>query len=457
MHSWESYVNDGQQEYLNELRDFLRIPSISSLKENRADVAKAADWVAARCQAAGLEQVEVMPTAGHPVVCGEWRRADNKPTVLIYGHFDVQPVDPIDRWTHPPFDPVIKGGRIYARGASDDKGNMLLPIIALEALLKAGGSLPVNVKVFFEGQEEIGSPDLPDFMAAHRDLLACDMVLSADGGQWSENEPVLVIGRRGLCALQIDVQGARTDVHSGTYGGAFQNPIHALANLIATMHQPDGKVAVAGFYDDVRTLSAEEKAYFEAVPYGDAELAGELGVKDVFGEPGFTTCERLWARPTLELNGIWGGFQGEGSKTVIPSQAHAKISCRLVPHQDPERIAALVEAHIKNHSPAGVTVSVKPVAGNAYPNQIPLDHPGNRAAAKVLKQVYGRDPYVVGMGGTIPVCGLFHRQLKADVINFAFGLKDENIHAPDEFFRIDSFTRGLKAWGMLLETLGDLK
>ena len=455
MSRWQNSLSQQKDRYIDELVDFLRIPSISSLPEHKEDVIEAADWVAKRLRTAGLEEVRVMPTSGHPVVYGHWLYSPDKPTVMIYGHFDVQPVDPIDLWTQPPFDPVIKNDRIYARGASDDKGNMLAPILAIEALMQSDGRLPVNIKVFFEGQEEIGSPDLPEFIAENRDLFACDMIFSADGGQWDEDQPAIVIGRRGLCALQVDVKGAAGDLHSGTYGGAIQNPIHALARLAASLHHPDGRVAVNGFYDDVRELTREEKAHFAAVPYGADEVISELDISDVFGEPGFSTCERLWARPTLELNGIWGGFQGEGSKTVLPSLAHAKISCRLVPDQDPEKVQALVAAHIQQHAPTGVTVSTRQSAGLAYPVSAPVDHPGNVAAAKVFKALYSKKPYVVGMGGTIPVCGLFKKNLGADVINFAFGLKDENIHAPDEFFRIASFERAQKAWGLLLESLGN--
>jgi acetylornithine deacetylase/succinyl-diaminopimelate desuccinylase-like protein len=454
MSNWQAYLDQQKDRYLEDLTAFLRIPSISSLAEHKADVDQAADWVAERLRAAGLEEVRVMPTRGHPVVYGHWLRQPEKPTVMIYGHLDVQPVDPLELWTQPPFEPVIQGDRIFARGASDDKGNMLAPILAIEALMQDADRLPVNLKVFFEGQEEIGSPDLPEFVSKNRDLLSCDMIFSADGSQWGEDQPALVIGRRGLCALQIDVKGARGDLHSGTYGGAILNPIHALAGLIATMHHPDGRIAVNGFYDDVRVLSPEEKAHFEAVPYGEAELTSELGVPGVFGEPGYSTNERLWARPTLELNGIWGGFQGEGSKTVLPSEAHAKISCRLVPHQDPEKVLDLVLAHIRKHAPAQVTVSTRQSAGHADPVSVPLDHPGNQAAASVFKKLYEKAPYVVGMGGTIPVCGLFKKNLNVDVINFAFGLKDENIHAPDEFFRVSSFERAQKAWGLLLEALG---
>jgi acetylornithine deacetylase/succinyl-diaminopimelate desuccinylase-like protein len=330
---------------------------------------------------------------------------------------------------------------------------MLIPILSAEALLRTQGSLPVNVKFFFEGQEEIGSPQMPDFIADHCSLLACDMVLSADGGQWDEDQPALNVGRRGLCALQIDLQSAAQDVHSGTYGGTFQNPIHALSEIITSMHDAEGRILVDGFYDKVYRLSDAERAQIAEIPYDESRYRGELGVDHLFGESGFSTYERAWVRPTLEVNGIWGGFQGEGIKTVIPSQAHAKITCRLVPHQEPDQIVELIAAHIARHVPVGTTASVNKLPGSADPFVIHPDHPGNLAAGVVLKELYGKEPYLARSGGTIPVCGLFLKHLNAHLVNFAFGLKDENLHAPDEFFRLSSFNRGLNAYGMIMEEL----
>ena len=455
MTTWKRYLSDHRVRFIEELLDFLRIPSISSLSDHTADVQHAARWVAGRLTAAGMEAVAVMPTAGHPVVCGHWLHAPGKPTVMIYGHFDTQPVDPLDLWSHDPFDPKVAGDRVYARGASDDKGNMLAPILAVEALMKTGGRLPVNVKCFFEGQEEIGSPDLPDFIDTYRDRLACDMVLSADGGQWAEDQPAIFVSLRGICALQIDVTGADRDVHSGTYGGTFMNPIHALAAIIASLRSTDGRIRVKGFYDTVRPLTDDDRARIAAIPYDESVFAGKLGVTALHGEPGFSTYERSWARPTLEVNGIWGGFQDEGIKTVIPAAAHAKITCRLVADQAPDDIVRQVTEHIYRHAPAGVRVDVRPLSGSAVPHTVPADHPGHLAAAQVLTKLYGKKPLVARMGGTIPVSGLFFRTLDAHMINFAFGLKDENIHAPDEFFRLSSFDRAQRAWAMLLEALAD--
>ena len=453
MTAWKNYLEANQDRYLKELLEFLSIPSISSLKEHKADVAKAGEWVAARLQAAGIENVQVLPTGGHPVVYGDWMHAPDKPTVLIYGHFDTQPVDPLELWTQPPFEPALKDNRVYARGASDDKGNMLAPILAVEALLSSESRLPVNVKCFFEGQEEIGSPQLPEFISANRQRLACDLILSADGGQWDEDQPALMIGLRGLCNLQIDVRAARSDTHSGTFGGTIMNPIHALVRLIDTMHTPQGAIAVEGFYDAVRPLTEPEQDQIAEIPFDEADYKAELGVDELFGEPGYSTYERAWIRPTLEVNGIWGGFQGEGVKTVLPGSAHAKISCRLVPDQDPAQILKLLTTHIEKHTPPGVKVALDLNPSTADPYLIPFDHPGNQAAADVHKELFGKEPYYARMGGSIPVCGIFLKELGAYTVNFAFGLKDENVHGPDEFFRLKSFSRAQLAYGMLLEQL----
>ena len=455
MASWKTYLEENQDRALKELLEFLSIPSISGLKVHKEDVKKAADWVAARLQSGGLENVRVLPTGGHPVVYGDWLHAADKPTVLIYGHFDTQPVDPLELWSQPPFEPAVKEERVYARGASDDKGNMLAPILALEALLNSQEKLPVNVKCFFEGQEEIGSPQLPEFISANRELLASDLILSADGGQWDEDQPALTLGLRGLCALQVDVQAARGDTHSGTFGGTIMNPIHALVRLLDSMHTSQGKIAVEGFYDGVRLLTDIERAQITEIPYDESDYKARLGVDELFGEPGYSTYERAWTRPTLEVNGIWGGFQDEGLKTVLPGTAHAKISCRLVPDQDPQAIVELISAHIDKHAPPGVTIKIHPHHSAAYPYLIPYNHPGNQIALTVHRALFGKEPYYARMGGSIPVCGIFLKELGAYTVNFGFGLKDENAHGPNEFFRLKSFARAQLAYGTLLEQLGE--
>jgi acetylornithine deacetylase/succinyl-diaminopimelate desuccinylase-like protein len=455
MSNWQDYLDANQERFLAELLDFLRIPSISALPDHAADVGRAAEWVAARLRAAGIEGVQVLPTGGHPVVYGEWLHAEGKPTVLIYGHFDTQPADPYNLWDSPPFEPAIRDGRVYARGATDDKGNMFTPILAAEALLQSEGALPVNVKFFFEGQEEIGSPQIPDFVAAHKDLLKCDLALSSDGGQWSETEPATLVGLRGGCGVQIDLVGAKSDLHSGMYGGAVQNPIHALVALLDTMRGADGRILVDGFYDGIPPLSPEDRKQIADVPFDVENYMEEIGVEGLFGEAGYTPREQVWARPTLEINGIWGGFQGAGVKTVLPNSAHAKITCRLVPGQDPARIADLLVQHVERHTRPGVKATATRLGFTAQPYLIPADHPGNLAASEVLQEIYGRAPYVVRSGGSIPVCTVILQNLGVYTVNFGFGLDDEQIHAPNEFFRLSSFERGQMAYCKLLHRLGD--
>lgn len=454
MPGWETYLDANQDRFLHELIDFLRIPSVSALPAHAADVRRAAEWVAARVAAAGLEHVQILPTGGHPVVYADWLHAPGKPTVLIYGHFDVQPVDPVSLWTHPPFEPHVEDGRIYARGASDDKGNMLVPILAMEAMLKGDGRLPVNVKVFFEGQEEIGSPQIGAFLPQHRELFACDMVFSADGGQYSESEPLVLVGLRGGCGVQIDVRAAKMDLHSGLYGGVVMNPIHALVMILDSMRSRDGVITVEGFYDDVRPLSAEDRARIAEVPYDVEAIRAEIGITGTFTEAGYTAQEGAWARPTLEVNGIWGGFQEEGIKTVLPAEAHAKITCRLVADQDPERIVRALQAHVERNTPPGVSVTVTPLAFSAYPYLVPADERGNVAAREVLTELYEREPYYVRSGGSIPVCALFKEQLGAYTASFGFGISDERFHSPDEFYRLASFRKGQTAYCKLLDRLG---
>jgi len=450
---WETYLADHWEQHLQELFDFLRIPSISALPEHAQDVWQAGEWVADRLRKAGMENVHVMPTGGHPVVSGHWLHAPEKPTVMIYGHFDTQPTDPIDLWDNPPFEPFQKDGRIYARGASDDKGNLLAPILAVEALLQTQGSLPVNVKFFIEGQEEIGSPQLAEFLAQHRHHFACDLVVSADGLQWSPEQASLEIGMKGLCAVQLDVRGPSGDLHSGLHGGVLQNPIHALVQILASMRSSDGQILVKGFYDDVIDLSAGQRRDIARVPYDEDAYKRLLGVDALHGEPGYTTRERNWARPTLEINGIWGGFQGSGTKTVIPSQAHAKITCRLVNNQHPDTIVAALQDHVNQHNPPGVSVEVLSLEGNSDPYLMPAAYPGNLAAFEVLQNVYGKPPYYTRSGGTIPVCALFLKELGVYTVSFGFSLPDEQLHAPNEFVRISSLERGQKAYALLLKQL----
>jgi acetylornithine deacetylase/succinyl-diaminopimelate desuccinylase-like protein len=453
--SWETYLDQNQQRFVEELLDFVRIPSVSAKPENIPDVQRAADWVAARLTAAGAERAEVLPTAGHPVVCAEWLHAGaDKPTLLIYGHFDVQPAEPFDLWTTPPFEPEIRDGRVWGRGASDDKGGMLIPILAFEAMLRANGRLPVNVKFFFEGQEEIGSPDLPPFVAAHADRLQADMIFSADGLQWAPGQPQIVEALKGLVSLEIVVSGPRSDQHSGMVGGGIANPALALAHILGGLRNADGLITVEGFYDDVIPLSDEVRAAIDRVPFPDADLLAETGAPAIWGEPGYTTKERIFARPTLDINGLTSGWQGAGTKTVLPALASAKITCRLVAAQSPEAIFEAIRAHVAKHCPPGVTAEVRRNPGRADPFLVPAGHNATAVASQILQEVYGRAPYRTRVGGSIPVMTTLLETLGVHAVMFGFSHGDENLHAPNEFFRLDAFRLGQTAYGRLFERLG---
>ncbi|MFN8651568.1 MAG: dipeptidase [Gemmatimonadales bacterium] len=439
---------------LAELVEFATIPSVSTDPAHAADCHTAAAWVAAKLQAAGPFTVRTIPTAGNSVVYAEWLGAPGAPTALIYGHYDVQPADPIELWQSPPFQPAVRDGRLYARGVSDDKGPMLIPIKVAEAFFAAQGRLPLNLKFLIEGEEEVGSRNLEPFVAAHRELLQADAVISADGAMWRIEEPSLTTGNRGLCGLELTLRGAGKDLHSGRHGGSVPNPLHALARLIASLHDPDGRVAVTGFYDRVRELSAAERADIAALPFEEGKYLEQVGAAAAFGEPGYSTLERQWTRPTLEVNGMWGGYQGPGEKTVIPSLAHAKITCRLVPDQDPEEIVALVTAHLKRHTPQGTVLTVAQGDHGARPCHVERGHPVLQAAAAALEATYGRAPLFVRMGGTLPVAEIFQRLLGLDTIYFSFSTGDEDFHAPNEFFRVHRLHEGLAAWARLWGSLG---
>jgi len=449
----DRYFTENRDRHIAELKEFLSIASVSALPQHRGDIVRAAEWLAAALRRAGVPDVRIMETGGHPVVFGQWPVADHLPTALIYGHYDVQPVDPLDLWETPPFEPSLRDGRIYARGASDDKGALYVAVKAVEALSALDGRPPINLKFVFEGEEEIGSPALPEFFRRHAGLLKADVAVCADGGQWDADTPCLTVGSKGLAGIQIDVEGANSDLHSGVHGGGVQNPIHALVAILASMRGGDGRIQVEGFYDRVRDLTPEERADIARVPFDEEEYKRSLGVDALFGEAGYTTLERQWARPTLEVNGIWGGFQGEGVKTVLPSRAHAKITCRLVPDQDPDEIIRLLEDHVRRHTPAGVRVTVRAFPGSARPFLMPREHPALQAAGRVLAEVYGREPLVVRTGGTIPVAETFRSALGMWMVFFAFGDHDGNMHAPNEFMRLSSFDRGVRATYRYLHAL----
>ena len=452
---WQDYLDREQTRFVEELLEFVRIPSVSAKPENAGDVQLAAEWVAARITRAGAEHVEILPTAGHPAVYGDWLHAGpDKPTILIYGHFDVQPAEPFDLWTSPPFEPEIRDGRIYGRGASDDKGGMFIPILAFEAMLAETGALPVNVKFFFEGQEEIGSPDLPPVVEANRTRLSADMIFSADGLQWAPDQPQVVLGLKGLASVEITLTGPASDQHSGLHGAGIANPAMALAQIVASMKAPDGKVLVEGFYDDVVPLTDEDRAAIARVPYDEAAYLAETGAPAAHGEPGYTTWERIFARPTLDVNGLTSGWQGDGTKTVLPSTASAKITCRLVANQSPERIVDLIRAHVEANLPEGITAEIRNNQGRADPFLVPAGHNATAVATQVLEEVYGTPPYHTRVGGSIPVMNTLLNVIGTHAVMFGFSHGDENLHAPDEFFRLSAFRQGQEAYGRLLERLG---
>ncbi len=453
----EAYLKEHRDEHLEQLMELLRIPSVSALSEHRSDVRRAAEWLAAELRRIGLTRAEVMETGGHPVVYAERMDHPGGPTALIYGHYDVQPVDPVELWTTPPFEPAIRDGKLYARGASDDKGQVFMHLKVIEALLAVEGRLPVNVKLLIEGEEEIGSTNLERFIAAHKEMLQADVVVISDTALYARGVPSLTYALRGLAALEVHVIGARGDLHSGAFGGAAPNAAQALVQLLATLHRPEGGVAVEGFYDQVRPLTREEREGFAALGFDEEKLKADLGVDALPGEPGYTALERLWARPTLEINGIFGGFQGEGTKTVIPCRAGAKITCRLVPDQDPEQVLDAIERHLRAHCPPGVKLEIRRMGGT--PAAItPIDHPCVRAAMRALSEAYGAEARFIRTGGSIPIVSTFRSVLGAPCVLMGFGLEDECVHAPDEHFHLQNFDLGMKAlarfWHYLAETMG---
>ena len=453
MSGWQGYLDEHQARFRDDLLAFIAIPSVSAQPEHAGDVRRAGQWVIDRLVAAGMDNARMMETGGHPVVYADWMGAPGKPTILIYGHFDVQPAEPFDLWTTPPFEPVIRDGKVFGRGATDDKGGMLIPVVALEAMLKTG-ALGVNVKVLFEGQEEIGSPQLPAFVAANRDLLAADMVFSADSMQWSPTEACLIQSAKGLVGFEVTLEGTNADKHSGLVGNALPNPAMALAHLLAGMKDAaTGRVLIDGFYDNVPDLTPQERAEIARTPFDEAAFVASHGAEATVGEAGYTPMELMGVRPSLDVNGIWGGYQGEGTKTVHPARASAKITCRLVPGQMPGEIFEKARAHIERHAPKATRVTVTRLPGSADPFGVPAGHNASQIAADVLAEVYGMQPYHIRAGGSVPILSTILDELGVHTTGFGFSLMDENLHAPDEFFRLDSFEKGQKAYCRLFEVL----
>jgi acetylornithine deacetylase/succinyl-diaminopimelate desuccinylase-like protein len=448
-----AFVRDNRERHLNELMEVLRIPSVSTDPARAAEVKRAASWVKTRLIRAGCTRTEIFETKRHPIVYGEWLKAKGAPTVLFYGHYDVQPEDPVELWTTPAFTPTIRDGRLYARGACDDKGQFIIHVNAFEAYLKTGGSCPVNVKFLIEGEEEIGSPNLEPFIEGHKSLLACNAVVVSDTAMFDKKTPSIVHGLRGLSYIQVDVRGTSRDLHSGVYGGSVINPAFALAHIIAGLKDAKGKIKVPGFYDKVRKLTAAERKALRKLPHSDTKWRKSIGAKSLFGEAGFTTLERVWARPTLEVNGIWGGFTGEGAKTVIPAEAHAKISMRLVADQTPKEIVAKVTKAIKKLAPKSVDVTVTHIhSGESW--LADTKHVALQAAARAIKKAFGKTPVFTREGGSIPVVASFDRILKVPSVLMGIGLHDDNLHAPNEKLDLDNFYNGNEAAVYLMEELG---
>lgn len=441
-----------RERHLAEYREVLAIPSISTLSEHKGDVLSTAEWLAAQLRALRMENVEIIPTAGHPIVYGEWLHAPGKPTILIYGHYDVQPVDPVNEWDSPPFGGDIRGDFLYGRGASDMKGQIFAQIKAMECLA-AHGDYPVNVKYLLEGEEEIGSPSLPGFIAENRDRLACDAVLNCDAGIHDKDTPAITYSLRGLAYFELEIRTAKKDLHSGLFGGSVRNPLHVLADVISAMHDADGRVTLPGFYDDVRALSDEERELLRQVPYSDAEWTAMAGTQLCFGEAGFTTVERIGARPTLEVNGVWGGFTGEGAKTVLPARAHAKISARLVADQDPDAVEGQLRAFLEAHVPADVAWSLH--KHSSGPGST-MDRKSlyMKAAEEALKTVFGKPPLFKREGGSVPIVGLLQKQLGVDTVMLGFALPDDGIHGPNERQYLPNFYRGIETYIHYLCGLG---
>lgn len=439
---YKAYFAEHRETHLNELKEWLSIPSISALSEHKGDVAKAAQWLSDKLIQAGLEHVEIHHTEGHPIITADYLHAEDKPTVLIYGHYDVQPVDPLHLWESPPFEPAIRSGKLYARGATDDKGQLFLHVKAVEAILKQEQELPVNVKFCIEGEEEVSSPNLPLYLEKNKNKLAADAILISDTSLLAPGKPAISTGLRGLCSLELTIETANTDLHSGTFGGGVPNALHAIVTLLSSLHDEKGRVSVKGFYDGVQELSPEMREEFAKQQFDEEQLKRDLHLDSLFGEEGYSFVERVGARPTLELNGVYGGFQGEGSKTVIPKEAHAKITCRLVADQDPQAVLDAIEAHLRAHTPIGAKITFTPKE-KAFAFNIDPSHPMLQKAADAFESVYGTRALFTKDGGSIPIVEKLSSTLNAPAVMMGFGLPDENLHAPNEHFNLENFDQGL--------------
>ena len=449
----QAYIGRELGRFTSEILEFLRIPSVSAQSHHDADTRRTAEWLRDKMEGAGLE-AEVHETDGHPVVLGEWRGAgSDAPTVLVYGHYDVQPAEPLELWDSPPFEPEFRDGRLYARGSTDDKGQLYLHIKAAEAHLKDAGSLPINLIVLAEGEEEVGSPNLVPFVEAHEERLACDAVVISDTGMFAPDLPALLFSLRGLAYFELRVVGPLSDLHSGEYGGPVVNPATALGRILATLHDDQGRITVDGFYDDVLDWDQETRDGIRDLPFDEDEFEESLGAAPAGGEPGFSILERLWIRPTCEINGLLSGYTGEGAKTVLPAEAMAKVSFRLVADQTPQCVAELFRAHVASVTPPGVTVTIEELHGG-LPWRAQLDGRLKEAAASSLLKAFGSAPVLAGGGGSIPIVGEFERILDAPVLLMGFSLPGANLHAPNEWFPEENIELGIRALAYLYEELG---
>jgi acetylornithine deacetylase/succinyl-diaminopimelate desuccinylase-like protein len=449
------FINVNRDRYVDELKEYLAIPSVSALPQHAGDVRRAAEWTAEALRRAGMHDVRVTDTPGHPVVYGEWLGAPGKPTILYYGHYDVQPVDPVDLWTTPPFEATVRDGEIYARGAADDKGQVFMHIKAIEAFTKKTGGLPVNMKVLIEGEEEVGSDHLGEFIKNHKQDLLADVVVISDSPMFDRGIPSICYGLRGLAYFQIDIRGTKSDLHSGSFGGAVANPAFVLTQLLAQMKDRSGRVKIPGFYDAVRPLSDMERAEWKKLPFNETRYRKELGAPRLFGEKGYSTLERVWARPTFEVNGLLSGFTGDGAKTVLPAVSMAKVSMRLVPDQDHDTIADLFERYVKKLCPATVQLTITRMHGGK-PWMTEFDNKYVRAAGRAIESGFGQHPIFNREGGSIPVVSTFQEELGVPSVLFGIGLPDENAHAPDEKLDLGNFHNGIIASAHLYQEIANL-
>jgi acetylornithine deacetylase/succinyl-diaminopimelate desuccinylase-like protein len=446
------FINVNRERYLDELKAFLAIPSISALPQHASDVRRCADWCADEMRRIGLQNVRLIDTPGNPVVYGDWLGASGAPTILFYGHYDVQPVDPLELWESPPFEATVRDGEIYARGSADDKGQVFMHFKAIEAHLKENGRLPANIKIILEGEEEVGSANLDDFIRDHKAELGADVVVISDSPMFARGVPSICYGLRGLVYFQIDLRGSSTDLHSGSFGGAVANPAFVLAQMLAQMKDRGGRVKIPGFYDDVVPLSDEERKAWATLPFNDKKYRKDFGIPKLAGETGYTTLERTWARPTFEINGLLSGFTGEGAKTVLPAVAMAKVSMRLVPNQQPDKIAQLFDAYVHDIAPGTVELKVTRMHGGK-PWMTAYDNPFVQAAGRAIEKGFGRKPVFTREGGSIPVVSTFQEELGLPSVLFGVGLPDENAHAPNEKLDIANFHGGIIAASILYEEI----